>query len=108
VKKFFKKIPQRWMVLLRNKYFLAGLSFLIWMIFFDRNDFVTQYQYRKKLNDLRKEQQYYIDEININRVQLQDILGNPKNLEKFAREQYRMKKDNEEVFVVLYSEPEKK
>lgn len=108
MKKIFKKIPQRWLIVFRNKYFLAGLSFFIWLMFFDRNDFVSQYQSRKKLSDLRKEQQYYIDQISRNKKDMEELLGNPKNLERYAREQYRMKKDNEDIYVILYEEPEKK
>ncbi|HAU54598.1 MAG TPA: septum formation initiator, partial [Sphingobacterium sp.] len=38
---------QRLWSLIRNKYLLAALAFLVWMLFFDRNDFATQYSYQK-------------------------------------------------------------
>ena len=90
--------------LFRNKYFLAAFSLLVWLSFFDRNDFISQYQYHKKLKDLQKEQQYYQDEIGQMRKDMHELLGNPRNLEKYAREQYRMKKDNEDVFVMMKEE----
>ena len=96
------------MKLFRNKYFLAGFSFVIWLTFFDRNDFISQYQYHKKLRSLEKEQQYYNNEIDRNRKAMSELLGNPKNLEQYAREQYHMKKDNEDIFVLLTEKREKK
>ena len=103
-KKTNRKLFRKYWQLFRNKYFLAGFSLLIWLSFFDRNDFFSQYQYHKKLRDLQKEQQYYLDQIQQTRKDMQELLGNPKSLEKYAREQYRMKKDNEDVFVIMKEE----
>ena len=99
-----RKFLHAYWQLFRNKYFLAAFSLLVWLSFFDRNDFISQYQYHRKLNDLRKEQRYYLEEIARTRKDMDELLGNPRNLEKYAREQYRMKKDNEDVFVVLEEE----
>jgi cell division protein DivIC len=93
-------LPGHWKIF-RNKYFLAGFSLLIWLTFFDRNDFISRYQYSRKLHELRKEQQYYLEEIARTRRDMDDLLGNPKNLEKYAREQYLMKKENEDIFILV-------
>jgi len=103
-----RKIYRKYGPLFRNKYFLAGFSLVVWLAFFDRNDFISQYQYHRKLHNLQKEQQYYLQEITRTRKDMEELLGNPKNLEKYAREQYRMKKDDEDVFVILKEEPKEK
>ena len=94
--------------MIKNKYFITAFSFLIWLSFFDRNDFITQYTYRSKLHELEKERDYYVTEIVKNKIEVSDLLTNPKNLERFAREKYRMKRDNEDVFVLVRENPEKK
>jgi cell division protein FtsB len=102
MKKFlFKNIPEPYRKVMKNKYFIACFSFLIWLSFFDRNDFLTQYTYRSKLHALEKERDYYVSEIAKNKTEVSDLLTNPKNLERFAREKYRMKRDNEDVFVLV-------
>lgn len=92
---------------LKNKYVIASIGLIAWLIFFDGNDFFTQYSYRKKLNELEKEKEYYTVEIEKSRNELQSLISSKKNLEKFAREKYLMKKDNEDIFVIL-EKPEKK
>jgi cell division protein FtsB len=109
MKKFlFKNIPEPYRKVLQNKYFIAAFSFLVWLSFFDRNDFITQHTYRSKLHELEKERDYYVQEIAKNKAEVSDLLTNPENLERFAREKYRMKRDNEDVFVLVQEIPEKK
>ena len=84
-----------------NRYLLAAISLLIWLSFFDRNDFLTTYSYRQKLNDLRAEKSYFEKEIEKNRAYIERLETNPENLERFAREKYLMKKDDEDIFVIL-------
>lgn len=107
-KNFFKRIPEPYQKVLKNKYFITAFSFLIWLSFFDRNDFLTQHTYRSKLHSLEKERDYYSKEIAKNNAEVNDLLTNPKNLEKFAREKYRMKRDNEDVFVLVQLNEKKK
>lgn len=74
---------------------------VIWVIFFDKNDLLSQYQLRQKLQQLRTERNYYETEIAKNKNDMNELRTNPENLEKFAREKYQMKKDNEEIFVIV-------
>lgn len=106
--RYLKKIPEPWRSLIKNKYFITSFSFLIWLSFFDRSDFITQYTYRSKLHELQKERDYYIREISKNKTEISDLLTNPKSLERYAREKYKMKRDNEDVFVLVYEKPKKK
>mgnify|MGYP001618431249 CR=1 FL=1 len=84
---------------LRNKYAVASVLFLTWLLFFDRNDLISQLNTRLELNQLLRDKTYFLSEIRKNREQLNELMTNPANLEKFARERYLMKKDNEDIFV---------
>ena len=85
----------------KNKYFLVSLAFLVWMIFFDKNDLFSQYQYHEQVNKLKQERDFYQKETEKVRKDLDELTSNPKMLEKFAREKYFMKKDNEDIFVIV-------
>jgi len=91
-----KLLPVVW-----NKYFISITTITVWVAFFDKNDFMSQYELRQKLKQLRTEQQYYLDEIVKSKNDMNELRTNPANLEKFAREKYLMKKDNEEIFVIV-------
>ena len=84
---------------LKNRYAITLLFFLLWVLFIDQNNTITQYEYKKQLNELEREKVYFSDEIKKTRKELEELTSNPKSLEKFAREKYYMKKDNEEVFI---------
>jgi cell division protein FtsB len=92
--------------LARNKYLLTTLFVAVWVAFFDKNDVFSQFDLRQKLKDLEAEKQYYIKEIAQNKNDLHELRTNPDNLEKFVREKYLMKKDNEDIFVIV--DPNKK
>ena len=87
--------------ILWNKYFISVVGIIVWISFFDKNDFMSQYQLRQKLTQLRTERNYYLDEIQKSKNDMNQLRTNPDNLEKFAREKYIMKKDNEEIFVII-------
>lgn len=87
--------------IIRNKYLLATLLFAVWVSFFDRNDLISQYRYRQKLARLEKDKDYFVNEISKTRNELEQLKTDPKNLERFAREKYLMKKDNEDIFLIV-------
>lgn len=87
--------------LIKNKYFLTIIALVVWLLFFDKNDFFTQNETVQKLNKLKGDQAYYISEIEKNKIDLQELKTNKESLEIFAREKYLMKKDNEDVFVFV-------
>ncbi|MEQ7798940.1 septum formation initiator family protein [Pedobacter sp. ASV1-7] len=91
--------------LLRNKYFLSIAAFAVWMLFFDRNDIVSQYEYRSEVNKLQEEKDFYVKEISLVKKDLNELNTNLNTAEKFAREKYFMKKDNEDVFVIIKEAP---
>ena len=92
---------KRLLPILWNKYFISVISIIVWVCFFDKNDLLSQYQLTKKLKQLRTEEKYYQGEIEKNKSDMNELRTNPASLEKFAREKYLMKKDNEEIFVIV-------
>lgn len=87
--------------LIKNKFFIAGIAFIVWMLFFDRNDLASQYEYRSKVQKLEEEKAFYSSEIEKTDTELKELTTNIQSLEKFARERYYMKRENEDVYVVV-------
>jgi len=92
---------QRLLLLVRNKFFWVTAAFLVWMLFFDKNDLLSQYQYHQEVSKLKTERDFYTKETEKVTKDLSELTSNPAQLEKFAREKYLMKKDNEDVFVIV-------
>ncbi len=87
--------------ILKNKYLLTIVGIFVWLVFFDKNDFFTQYELIQKREKLNKEKDYYIQEIQNNTANLEELKMNKKSLETFSREKYLMKKENEDVFIFV-------
>ena len=85
----------------RNFYFIFGFLFLLWMTFFDSNDLYSQYQLHKKVKTLKSEKAYYESNIEQVRKDREELLTDDELLEKFARERYLMKKESEDLYVVV-------
>ena len=92
---------KRLLEICRNKYLIAAAAFVVWMLFFDKNDLVSQYEYRQQVNTLKEERDFYFKETEKVDKDLDELTSNPQKLEKFAREKYLMKKENEDVFVIV-------
>ena len=97
----WERIPK----VFRSYYLLVSASFLVWMFFFDENDFIRQFQMRQKLSDIEEEKEYYKAKIAEVQLERTELMSNAGLLEKFAREKYLMKRPTEDVFLVV---PEKK
>lgn len=77
------------------------MAFIVWMLFFDRNDLASQYDYHNKVQKLEEEKEFYISEIEKADIELKDLTSNIQSLERFARERYFMRRENEDVYVVV-------
>jgi cell division protein FtsB len=87
--------------LFRNKYFVTSLAFVIWIAVFDENNLLERYRLSQKIDDIDIQKEHYTNEIDQNKRKLKELKSNKKNLEKFAREEYLMKKKDEVIFVVV-------
>ena len=98
----FKKLRENKVFrVLSNKYFIILLLFLIWMVFFDENSFLNHWELDREIDNLEKSNEYYQDQIEQDKKVI-DNLNDPDSLEKYAREEYKMKKENEEIFLIEY------
>jgi len=98
---------ERFLLLVQNKYLIAGVAFVVWMCFFDRYDFATQYNYFQERNKLEKEKDFYGTEIKNIEQAIKDTQYNPSEIQRVAREKYKMKRDNEDVYVISEIEAKK-
>jgi cell division protein DivIC len=83
-----------------NKFLLTGVAFAVWMIFFDENNWNAQRERRSQLEATEENIAYLTREIAAEEKKHKDLISDPQTLERFAREQYRMKRDNEDVYIV--------
>lgn len=86
---------------LKNKYIIALLVLVVWLAFFDKNNLIQQWRLRKQLIELRRDKNYYTGEIERDSTAIRELKENPEALEKYARENYLMKKENEDIFVIV-------
>ncbi len=78
---------------IRNKYFIATAVFIVIVLFLDKNDLFTQLERKQELRKLE-------NQIELERKELESLKKNPATIEKYAREKYLMKKDNEDLFLI--------
>lgn len=93
--------------IITNKYVVIFSVFIVWMFFFDENSFLNHMEFDNEIEKLENEKKYYKSEIYID-SSLINKLDNKKEIEKFAREEYKMKKENEEIYLIEYDTLEKK
>ncbi len=84
-----------------NKYMITLFLFFLWILFFDQNNLFEQHKYSKEYKQLLKDKEYYLQKIVEDKKRLRELQTNDENLEKFAREHYLMKKDNEDIFIIV-------
>ena len=90
--------------ILKNKYILSIIIFVLWLVFFDKNNIIDRFNDIRTLKQLEKEKVYYKERIELDRNRIEELKTDNDNLEKFAREQYLMKKKNEDVFYIVEEE----
>lgn len=76
------------------------MIFLLWLTFFDKNNLIDLFGEMSKIHSRNKEKEYYEEKIASDREKIKELRTNSNNLEKFAREQYLMKKPNEDIFII--------
>ena len=87
--------------LFKNFYFLFFLSFILWMTIIDSNGFINRYRLSKKLSELNTQKEFYVKEINKVTLDKEKFESDEELLEKYAREEYLMKKESEDIFYVI-------
>lgn len=101
--KFLSHIP----LWLKNKYLLAGCFFIVWMFFFDPKDWGVAFNKNAKLKELQKSEAHLTKTILETKQELDQLKTNAQTIEKYAREKYLMKKENEDLFIISSSNTSK-
>ena len=87
----------------KNIFILISVVFVVWMLFFDANSWLIHHELNTEIEDLENEKEYYKKEIVKDNKDLKK-LSTEEGLEKFAREEYYMKRDNEEIYIIEYED----
>lgn len=86
--------------IVKNKYIISLTVFVIWILFFDRNDIFTQWDRKQEFQKLETSTSFYEKEIANTKKDLMDLSNKPVILEKLAREKFYLKRSNEDIFLV--------
>lgn len=88
-----------WIV--KNKYVMTLLIFIIWLLFFDTNSYINQRRLNSALAKVESEKNFYMSEIVKDKETAEDLKTNIDLLERFAREQFLMKRDKEDIYLII-------
>lgn len=102
--KFIDKIP----AFFRNKYILTLIIFVVWITLLDSNNLIARYKDMRELHKLKIDREYYIKRIEEDKQKIHELKTDKHNLEKFAREQYHMKKSDEDLYIILTPSEDRK
>ncbi len=98
---FNKFKESRFWRIIRNKYLLVSVVFFVWITFFDSNSLIKCSRVVSSINSQEREKRYYKNEIKSIEEKLNELSSNRDSLEKFAREQYKFHKTNEDIYIIL-------
>lgn len=90
----------RWFGILTNKFVMATLGFIVWMLFLDINSYLIHHELNAEIDELEESIEYYRTEIESDEKKLEELTTDDKKLEKFAREQYWMHREGEQIFLI--------
>ena len=102
IQDIIKRLPKP----LRNKYLILFFFFFLWVIFLDDYNLINQSKIKSTVDDLKNQKEFYINEIKSDSTELYQLQNNPAEQEKFAREKFLMKKENEDIFIIREKENE--
>ncbi len=94
---------KKWFTIASNMYVLVLTVFVIWMVFFDTNSLLIHLELKKEIKNLEKTKVFLMDEIAKDKIVIEK-LSSEEELEKFGREQYYLKKKNEEIYLIEYQD----
>lgn len=96
----FSDISPKFKKIFFNKYAIVLIIFVVFITFFDRYNLINRWKNGREVKDLKKEIEYYQNEITTNKAKTAEIQSGDESLEKYAREQYFLKKDSEDIFII--------
>ncbi|AEW86328.1 septum formation initiator [Flavobacterium columnare] len=99
LKNFLKR--KYWFKIISNKYFLVSAFFLIWMLFLDNYSYLDHQVLNKEIEELEDNKKYYKEEISKDLEQIKKLKSS-NEIEKYAREKYYMKRENEDIYIIEF------
>ena len=93
---------------MKNRYVITLIVFLVWITLLDPNNLISRAREIRTRNRLEREMEYYMGRIEEDRRKLNELRTSNENLEKYAREQYRMKRPDEDLFIIVTPEEERR
>lgn len=87
--------------IIKSKYFITIILFIIWLVFFDQNNLIQYFKFKKQYKKLLQDKEYYLQKIKEDSEKIYELQTNAKTIEKFARENFFMKKPNEDLFIII-------
>jgi cell division protein FtsB len=105
--KFFGLENKRWFKILVNRYLLIFILFLVWMIFFDTNSFFIHDELNKDIDALEENKEFYKSEIEKDKAFIEKMKDSSE-MERYAREKYYLKKENEDIYIIEHEDSLKK
>ncbi len=90
--------------ILKNRFFVVSLVFLVYLLIFDQYNFRAQYRLSSDLNLLKDQKEFFKSELHKDSVTYHNLFNNKENIERFARERFMMKKPNEDIFLIIRKE----
>ncbi|MAJ12520.1 MAG: septum formation initiator [Flavobacteriales bacterium] len=96
LKNLYEKIPSY----LKNKYVIIISLFIIWIVFFDNYNLIRQSKIKKEIKQLEENKNFYSKEIKKDSTEYHELLNSDEKKEKFAREKFLMRKENEDVYII--------
>jgi cell division protein DivIC len=87
----------RW---LKNRYVIITAAFVVWVVFFDQNSLINQWKMGKEIKLLEQNKTFYAQEVEKLRRENRELFGDVRNLEKFGRENFYMKKADEDIIII--------
>ena len=94
---------KKWFQVASNLYVLVLTIFLVWMLFFDQNSLLIHLELRREIRKLEQQQEFLREQVAHDREVIES-LSDPKELEKFAREHYYLKKSDEHIYIIEYED----
>tara|TARA_R110002020_G_scaffold263896_3_gene478626 strand:+ start:6528 stop:6860 length:333 start_codon:yes stop_codon:yes gene_type:complete len=104
----FKELKKnKWIRFISNKYVLILILFIVWMLFFDTNSYLIHNELDSDINALEENAEFYQKEINQDKSFIKKM-EDSNEMEKFAREKYYLKKENEDIYIIEHEDSIKK
>ncbi|MDC8003502.1 septum formation initiator family protein [Aureisphaera galaxeae] len=101
--KFSKISKNKWFKVLSGTYIIVAILFLVWNFYFDANSYFLHKELREEINSLEETKEFYEEEIKKDRAFIEKMKDS-NEVEKYAREKYYLKRENEDIYIIEHED----